>query len=115
MPREPDRLADRSPEPRPVGYDPSAFAPFAVTVDIVLMTVVDRELRVLLIQRGKEPYKDTWALPGGFVHPDEDLADAAARELAEETGIGHEQSRLEQLGTYGNPARRVVATPQMRS
>ena len=110
MPWEPDRPADRSPEPRPEGYDPSAFTPFAVTVDIVLMTVVDRELRVLLIQRGKEPYKDTWALPGGFVNPDEDLADAAARELAEETGIGLAQSRLEQLGTYGNPTR----DPRMR-
>ena len=62
------RPAESSPEPRPEGYDPSAFTPFAVTVDIVLMTVVERELRVLLIQRGKEPYKDSWALPGGFVH-----------------------------------------------
>ena len=110
MPPKPDRRADSSPEPRPEGYDPRAFTPFAVTVDIVLMTVVERELRVLLIRRGKEPYKDAWALPGGFVHPDEDLADAAARELLEETGIGHERSRLEQLGTYGNPGR----DPRMR-
>ena len=109
-PREHVRPADRSSETRPEGYDPSAFAPFAVTVDIVLMTILDRELRVLLIRRGKEPYKDTWALPGGFVHPDEDLATAAARELMEETGIGHSQGRLEQLGTYGNPAR----DPRMR-
>ena len=104
------RPAESSPEPRPEGYDPSAFTPFAVTVDIVLMTVAERELRVLLIQRGKEPYKDSWALPGGFVHSEEDLVDAAARELAEETGVRHEQSRLEQLGTYGDPAR----DPRMR-
>ena len=97
-------------EPRPENYDPSAFTPFAVTVDIVLMTVVDRELRVLLIRRGREPFKDSWALPGGFVQPEEDLADAAARELLEETGIGQEQSGLEQLGTYGHPAR----DPRMR-
>ncbi len=97
-------------EPRPPGYDPGAFPPFAVTVDIVLMTVVDRELRVLLIRRGKEPYKDAWALPGGFVHIDEDLADAAARELREETGISHARGRLEQLGAYGAPGR----DPRMR-
>lgn len=97
-------------EGRPAGYDPGAFPPFAVTVDIVLMTVVQRDLKVLLIRRGKEPYKDAWALPGGFVHIDEDLADAAARELQEETGISQAQGRLEQLGAYGSPGR----DPRMR-
>ena len=103
-------LSELTAEPRPEGYDPGAFVPFAVTVDIVLMTVVDCELKVLLIQRGRPPYEGAWALPGGFVEPDEDLDSAAARELLEETGISHERSRLRQLGTYGDPAR----DPRMR-
>jgi len=102
--------APETAEPRPAGYDPRAFEPFAVTVDIVLMTVVGRELKVLLIQRGKPPYEGAWALPGGFVQPDEDLGEAAARELAEETGVGAERSRLLQLGAYGEPGR----DPRMR-
>jgi 8-oxo-dGTP diphosphatase len=97
-------------ETRPEGYDPRAFEPFAVTVDVVLLTIVDRRLKVLLIQRGHPPFEGAWALPGGFVHPDEDLLDAAARELLEETGIGQERSRLLQLGSYGHPAR----DPRMR-
>lgn len=103
----------RRPEPRPEGYDPGAFPPFAVTADIVLMTVVDGALKVLLIQRGQPPYEGAWALPGGFVEEDEDLVDAAARELAEETGISPDPGTLLQLGTYGRPDRdprmRVVA------
>ena len=106
----PGRPADAAAEPQPEGYDPSAFVPFAVTVDIVLMTVVDRRLKVLLIQRGHPPYEGAWALPGGFVQPDENLADAAARELFEETGIGHKRSHLLQLGSYGDPTR----DPRMR-
>lgn len=108
IPGEPDTTGRT--EPRPEGYDPGAFVPFAVTVDIVLMTVVERRLKVLLIQRGHPPYEGAWALPGGFVQPDEDLADAAARELREETGIGREPGRLLQLGSYGDPAR----DPRMR-
>ena len=108
MPAIPHRPST-TPEPRPEGYDPRAFPPVAVTVDIVLMTVVARELRVLLIQRGEEPHKGTWALPGGFVKPDEDLAGAAARELLEETGIDRARS-LKQFRAYGEPRR----DPRMR-
>jgi len=89
------------------GYDPSVFPPFAVTVDIALMTLVDSELRILLIQRGVEPDKGFWALPGGFVHENEDLLAAAQRELTEETGVS---AKLEQLQTYGEPQR----DPRMR-
>ena len=62
-----------------------------MTVDIALMTVVDQELRMLLIQRGVDPYKGKWALPGGFVRENESLLAAAERELPEETG--HEARR----------------------
>ncbi|MBD5784975.1 NUDIX hydrolase [Cellulosimicrobium terreum] len=71
-----------------------------VTVDVVALTVRDRALHVLLVERGVEPFRDVLALPGGFVLPGERLAAAATRELAEETGVrapGH----LEQLRTYG--------------
>ncbi len=90
-----------------VNYDPSNFPPFAVTVDIALLTLVQNELRMLLIQRGIEPEKGHWALPGGFVQENEDLAIAAERELTEETGITAE---LEQLRAYGTPNR----DPRMR-
>ena len=98
-----------APEPRPEGYDPRAYPPVAVTVDIVVMTVVRRELKVLLIQRGEEPHRGEWALPGGFVKPAENLAEAAARELCEETGIDPAPS-LKQFRAYGAPDR----DPRMR-
>ena len=94
----------------PSGYDPHAFPPFAVTVDIVVMTITEGDLRVLLIRRAVPPFRDSWALPGGFVRPDEDLGTAAARELAEETSINQEPGHLEQFGTYGHPDR----DPRMR-
>ncbi len=84
------------PETTP-GYDPHAFPPFAVTVDIVVMTIIENDLRVLLIRRAVPPFLDSWALPGGFVHPDEDLDTAAARELAEETSISQEPCHLGQF------------------
>jgi 8-oxo-dGTP diphosphatase len=106
------------------GYDPRAFDPVAVTVDIVALTIRDAALHVLLVERAEMPYAGRLALPGGFVRtrrdPDgtpvgETLDAAALRELAEETGLhaGHGPLRrlhLEQLGTYGEPAR----DPRMR-
>ena len=90
-------------------YDPRAFPPVAITVDIVILTVRQGQLSVLLVRRGVHPYRGTWALPGGFVGEAEDLDTAAARELAEETGIGV-SAHLEQLGCYGEPHR----DPRMR-
>ena len=78
---------------------------FAVPVDLVVLTVRDNALNVLLVQRGGEPYRRRWALPGGFVHADENLPDAAERELAEETGLAEPAGHLEQLASYGAPGR----------
>lgn len=70
-----------------------------------MLTVRDQQLHVVLINRGVEPFKGRLALPGGFVLEHEDLLDAAERELAEETGVVDLRIHLEQLGTYGGPAR----------
>lgn len=75
----------------------------SVTVDIVLFSFNRGALRVLLIKRNREPFKNHWALPGGFVNQNERLEDAAARELFEETGL--KDIYLEQLYTFGDPGR----------
>lgn len=77
----------------------------AVTVDLVVLTVRDDVLTVLAVRRRLPPYRDRWALPGGFVLDHEDLADAAERELDEKTGIAVAGAHLEQLATYGSPRR----------
>jgi 8-oxo-dGTP diphosphatase len=74
-----------------------------VMADAAVFAFFDGKPKLLLILRKKEPFKDRWALPGGFVEIEEDLPDAAARELAEETGL--KGIPLEQLFTFGKPGR----------
>ncbi len=74
-----------------------------VTVDTAVFAFCEGQAKLLLVQRRREPYQGRWALPGGFVEIDEDLPEAAARELAEETGLRN--VRLEQLATFGKPGR----------
>jgi 8-oxo-dGTP diphosphatase len=88
----------------PPGYDPSQFPPFAVTVDIVILTMSNGALHLLLIRRGEAPYEGMWAIPGGFKRPAETLDEAARRELVEETGVDV-PSLLTQFGAYGDPGR----------
>jgi len=71
----------------------------AVTVDAVIFKVKGNITEVLLIKRKNDPYKNNWAIPGGFLEEDEDLETASKRELQEETGLQIEA--LHQLKTYG--------------
>jgi 8-oxo-dGTP diphosphatase len=75
----------------------------SVTVDTVIFSVNEGDLKVLLIKRGVEPFKGSWAIPGGFIKMDESLEDAAKRELEEETGV--QDVYLEQLYTFGDVGR----------
>jgi 8-oxo-dGTP diphosphatase len=76
----------------------------SVTVDNVIFRQ-SAHRQVLLIKRGKEPFKDCWAFPGGFLNSNEDLATGAARELKEETGLTVDHRKLLQVGAYGAPGR----------
>jgi 8-oxo-dGTP diphosphatase len=98
-------------------YEPAQYPRPAVTVDIVVLTLIDAELSVLLVKRGEHPFKGRFALPGGFVRvgdgkrdQGEDLDAAAERELAEETGLRPKSAYLEQLAAFGKAGR----DPRMR-
>src|SRR3954468_16542323 len=88
----------------PVDYDPSQFPAFAVTVDVVVLTMSEGLLHVLLVCRGEAPFEGMWAIPGGFKRPTETLDEAARRELVEETGVDA-ASLLRQFAAYGDPER----------
>jgi len=75
----------------------------SVTVDIIIFTIKENDLKVLLVKRGVEPFKNKWAIPGGFIKLDEGLKEAAKRELEEETGLTADY--LEQLYSFGDVKR----------
>jgi 8-oxo-dGTP diphosphatase len=85
-------------------YDPGRFPAFAVTVDVVILTMTGGILQVLLVRRGQSPFEGMWAIPGGFKLPEETLDQAAARELSEETGVVA-ADLIEQFCAYGDPGR----------
>ena len=74
-----------------------------VTVDAVVFSFADGKAKLLLIERKHEPYAGQWAIPGGFIEMDEELKDAVARELEEETGL--KGIALEQMHTFGTVGR----------
>jgi len=75
----------------------------AVTVDAVIFYRKAKILYVLLIQRKNEPFRDQWALPGGFLEENESMEEGAKRELEEETGL--KIVKLQQVGAFGTPGR----------
>lgn len=95
-------------------YKPHEYPSIGYSTDLVILTIIRGELSVLLIRRGNHPYKDHWALPGGFVNEYESGEEAARRELIEETGVNIDKAHLEQLKTYSDPRRdprmRVIST-----
>ena len=95
-------------------YDAGRYHQYSVTVDMPVFTIMDEEqdnyrklsgksLKILLIKRKDHPFIHQWALPGGFLRPEESLDEAALRELREETGA--EGIYMEQLYTFGEPGR----------
>lgn len=84
-------------------FDPTRYQNPGFAADTALFAVGENALSVLLIKRGGYPYKDRWALPGGFVEIDEDILRAADRELMEEAGISG--LYLEQVFSWGRPDR----------
>lgn len=105
-------------------YKPKDYPRPSVACDLVVFTILDAQLRVLLVKRKEHPFKGAWALPGGFVRvgessdaQGEDLDAAAQRELHEETGLSPDRVFLEQLYTFGksgrDPRMRVISVAYM--
>lgn len=94
-------------------YDDSKYRHPSNTVDMILMTVSDKKLKLLLVRRKDHPFIHDWALPGGFINFDEDMEEAVKRELSEETNISH-GTYFRQLYTFGNvdrdPRTRIITT-----
>lgn len=97
-------------QPAPADHDQRVASP-AVSVEVAMLTLAEGEVRVLLARRDEAPFAGLWSLPGRFVGPDESLEDAAIRQVR--AWLGLDDVALEQLYTFGNPARdprgRVIA------
>jgi 8-oxo-dGTP diphosphatase len=91
-------------------YDPGDFDRFSLAIDVVLLSAFDKRLHTLLVKRHEHPFKDRWALPGGFVRKAESLDQAAVRVLRDKGGFS--DVFLEQLYTFGavgrDPRTRVI-------
>lgn len=96
-------MADERTDETAESYSAARYERPSVTVDVVIFTLIERELHVLLVRRRRWPHEGMWAIPGGFVQMDESLEQAARRELEEETGV--RDIYLEQLYTFGDPKR----------
>lgn len=96
---------------------PPQATPAGLAVDVVAFAMHAGELQVLLVERGSLPHARTWALPGGFVHLNEELHEAALRELRVKTSVELEPRLLEQFYTFGavqrDPRGRVVSVAHM--
>jgi class 3 adenylate cyclase len=88
----------------PADYDALQFPVFAVTADVVVLTMSDGRPHVLLVRRAVAPFEGMWAIPGGFKRPTETLDETASRELFQETGIDG-ANMLTKFGAYGDPGR----------
>lgn len=84
-------------------YKKKEYPKPSLTADIAVFRRTETGLAVLMVRRGKHPFKGCWALPGGFVGPNEDVVEAAHRELEEETGVS--EISVELFGIYGTPGR----------
>lgn len=95
----------------------SSPTPIPVAVDLVVLTIADERLQLALVERGVEPFRGAFALPGGFILPHESVTDAAHRELLEETGLDIGIAHLEQLATFGavdrDPRGRVITVAHL--
>lgn len=105
-----EALVRRKADPVVTCSDAEPLPPVAVTTDLVILTVRPPRVYVLLIERAHDPFAGCWALPGGFVEPDQDLIDAARHTLVDKTGIEVAHAHLEQLASFGRPDR----DPRMR-
>ncbi|MER5866616.1 NUDIX domain-containing protein [Kitasatospora sp. NPDC002040] len=99
-------------------HDASSPTPVLLTVDLVILTLRESRLHLLLVERGKDPFLGMPALPGGFLRgDDEEILDAAHRELSEETALTSGRVHLEQLAVYGDSGRdprgRVVSVAHL--
>ncbi|MCD7847526.1 MAG: NUDIX hydrolase [Oscillospiraceae bacterium] len=84
-------------------YSPKNYPRPSLTADAVIFTGTKDNLKLLLIKRGGHPYLGCYALPGGFVNPNETVEQAARRELSEETGLN--ETRMSLVGVYSKPSR----------
>jgi len=103
VPRDYSKYINRPGYQLPAGYDLAKYPRMSATADMVILSFFDQKLNVLLVRRKNNPFQGYWAIPGGFVEQEEDLAEAASRELLEETGI--KKIKLQEFGAFGHPHR----------